>query len=264
MELIDPLVRYGQAMAVATGEEPARAQRSADAAVASFERACTLASRHLSQEKVFAQIALDAASALGRNAHALDAGRDFAEREQVAPLYWEQPEWSSLQRRPSRRTVVVVEFGIDADAFVSSPTIVESADKALDDLILATIERWRYAPPLVDGAPVGSACVTHSTTAAVDGGDRNWARRFAASIRFADRRTARRSATSCGEICSRADSGAETLQASSVRPAPRTRTCVPSRRVILSPLAAAYRKREQRGPAGGRLAQCATITDSTT
>ncbi len=162
MELIDPLVRYGQAMAVSTGEEPARAQRSADATVASFERACTLASRHLSQEKVFAQIALDAASALGRNAHALDAGRDFAEREQVAPLYWEQPEWLSLQRKPSRRSVVVVEFGIDADGFVSSPTIVESADKALDDLILATIERWRYAPPLVDGAPVGIERVRYS------------------------------------------------------------------------------------------------------
>ena len=83
-------------------------------------------------------------------------------REQVAPLYWEQPQWSSLQRKPSRRTVVVVEFGIDADGFVSSPTIVESAGKALDDLILATIERWRYAPPLVDGEPVGIERVRYS------------------------------------------------------------------------------------------------------
>ena len=186
-------------------------------------------------------------------------------REQVAPLYWEQPQWSSLQRKPSRRTVVVVEFGIDADGFVSSPTIVESAGKALDDLILATIERWRYAPPLVDGEPVGIERVRYSFSYGRRGrSNRNWARRFAASIRFADRRTARRSATSCGEVCSRPDSGAETLQASSVRPAPRTRTCVPSRWVILSPLAAAYRKREQRGPAPGRLAQCSTITDSTT
>ena len=51
--------------------------------------------------------------------------------------------------------MVVVEFAIDPAGFVDSPTIVESAGKACDDLVLAAVDRWRYAPPLVDGEPSG-------------------------------------------------------------------------------------------------------------
>ena len=76
------------------------------------------------------------------------AGRELA---QISPIYWSHPDWSELGRLPSQEIEVVVEFGIDNDGFIVEPVFVEMVDEKIKEIVLASLQKWRYALPSTSG-----------------------------------------------------------------------------------------------------------------
>lgn len=70
---------------------------------------------------------------------------------QIAPIYWKNPDWRKLKRLPNEEKTLIVEFGISADGYVFDPKIVQGIEDAIDDAVLSSLERWRFALPNDNG-----------------------------------------------------------------------------------------------------------------
>ena len=70
---------------------------------------------------------------------------------QIAPIYWQNPDWRKLGRLPSQEQTLVVEFGISTDGYVLNQRIVQGIDESIDSAVLTNLERWRYALPSDNG-----------------------------------------------------------------------------------------------------------------
>lgn len=70
---------------------------------------------------------------------------------QIAPIYWRNPDWRKLGRLPSQEQTLVVEFGISTEGYVLNPKIVHGIDESIDNAVLTNLESWRYALPNDNG-----------------------------------------------------------------------------------------------------------------
>ena len=70
---------------------------------------------------------------------------------QIAPIYWKNPDWRRLKRLPKEEKILIVEFGISTDGYVLDPKIVQGIEESIDDAVVSSLNRWRYALPNDNG-----------------------------------------------------------------------------------------------------------------
>lgn len=83
----------------------------------------------------------------------LGAGTLFAETTDPELKEGSMPAYPEKARSKGLEGTVVVEALVDENGRVFAAEVVESIDKALDDVSLAAVRNWSFAPAMEDGKP---------------------------------------------------------------------------------------------------------------
>jgi TonB family protein len=104
-----------------------------------------------------AQVSMKADATTAREVAALPAGLTPQKVHNV------DPEYPALARQARIQGKVVLDAVIEKDGSVTNVRVVESPHPMLDEPAIVAVQRWRYKPILVGGAPI-RARVTVTTT----------------------------------------------------------------------------------------------------
>jgi TonB family protein len=113
----------------------------------------------MNQAERYARLLLvDALSQEGRDdeatPHCVVLGEYKDASEPLTALFVVPLDIEREQLREARGKAINVDFTVDAQGFVINPRIMSSTVDGLDEVALAAISQFRYAPRFVDGEPV--------------------------------------------------------------------------------------------------------------
>ena len=77
------------------------------------------------------------------------------------PIYEARPDFSQEAIREKLSGEVSLAFTIDEQGYVRNATVTESSEDALNDIAIAMIRKYRYAPRFEAGEPVATEGVVH-------------------------------------------------------------------------------------------------------
>lgn len=77
------------------------------------------------------------------------------------PVVYPSPDFSSADLPLGFQGDVIVEVTIERDGSVSDMKVIKSVGPAVDEKALATIQRWRFRPAILDGTPIASKHDVH-------------------------------------------------------------------------------------------------------
>ena len=103
-----------------------------------------------------------------RNAHAgtvygsiwalMQEGHDV---KPAFPIVYPSPDLSHVDLPLGYQGEIVVEVTIERDGSVSDMKVIQSVGHGVDEKVLATVQRWRFRPAILDGSPIASKHDVH-------------------------------------------------------------------------------------------------------
>ncbi len=96
--------------------------------------------------------------------HCLALGARQPWSQPPTPIYRARPEFSQEAIDDELSGEVALEFTIDERGFVRNAAITQSSEKALNDVAIAMIRKYRYAPRFDEGRPVATDGVEYVAT----------------------------------------------------------------------------------------------------
>lgn len=103
-----------------------------------------------------------------RNAHAgtvygsiwalMQQGHDV---KPAFPIVYPSPDLSQIDWPLGYQGEIVVEVTIERDGTVSDMKVIQSVGRGVDEKVLATVQRWRFRPAILDGSPIASKHDVH-------------------------------------------------------------------------------------------------------
>jgi TonB family protein len=77
------------------------------------------------------------------------------------PIVYPSPDLSRVDLPLGYQGEIVVEVTIERDGSVSDMKVIQSVGHGVDEKVLATIQRWRFRPAILDGSPIASKHDVH-------------------------------------------------------------------------------------------------------
>ncbi len=74
--------------------------------------------------------------------------------DSAQPLYKMRPSYPQSALEDKREGTVLVKYSVGADGKVINTNVEDSSGEAFSKMAIQTIQKWRYAPKIVDGNPV--------------------------------------------------------------------------------------------------------------
>jgi TonB family protein len=103
-----------------------------------------------------------------RNAHAgtvygsiwalMQEGHDV---KPAFPVVYPSPDLSHVDLPLGYQGEIVVEVTIERDGSVSDMKVIQSVGHGVDEKVLATVQKWRFRPAILDGSPIASKHDVH-------------------------------------------------------------------------------------------------------
>ncbi len=103
-----------------------------------------------------------------RNAHAgneygsiwalMQEGHDV---KPAFPVVYPSPDLSQIDLPLGYQGDIVVEVTIERDGTVSDAKVIKSIGHGVDERVLATVQKWRFRPAILDGTPIASKHDVH-------------------------------------------------------------------------------------------------------
>ena len=80
--------------------------------------------------------------------------RGNADIDSARPLYKMRPTYPQSALEDGKEGTVLIKYSVGADGKVMNTIVQDSSGDAFSKMALRTIQKWRYAPRIVDGNPV--------------------------------------------------------------------------------------------------------------
>lgn len=77
------------------------------------------------------------------------------------PIVYPSPDLSRVDLPFGYQGEIVVEVTIERDGSVSDMKVIQSVGHGVDERVLATVQRWRFRPAILDGSPIASKHDVH-------------------------------------------------------------------------------------------------------
>ncbi len=77
------------------------------------------------------------------------------------PVVYPSPDLSQVDLPFGYQGEIVVEVTIERDGSVSDMKVIQSVGHGVDEKVLATVQKWRFRPAILDGSPIASKHDVH-------------------------------------------------------------------------------------------------------